>query len=391
LYSDSTETLKFPFEPDRLGQKLLEFSHQARTGYWKIGLDSPIETRYLTLAQGRVIFSSGERISWPIFRKTLETHLFKLRNAQIQEKINTLEAESTPEQLEQIGLMLSKIEKGGLISREEVLQTCQQSILVDLDKYLFETSGQAEFVNDLDLITQAQIPGFKLEDILNRANQRKMQWQQIKNQIPTIKAIPKINKNAWEKSPLTPEQKQRIQKLIKAGKSLENIAQNLGKDTLEIGNFFAKTVRSGLVSLKIPPETQTTQHGQKRIFVVDDSPVLLQQFQRLVTKWGYHVDVCGDPLKAMETMVNLRPHLVFIDINMPGITGFELIKEIRKKTDLGSTPLVLLTAEKSVSNQWRAQWANCKFLAKPRTKDEVQEFQKELQKLLRETIPLGSS
>jgi hypothetical protein len=48
---------------------------------------------------------------------------------------------------------------------------------------------------------------------------------------------------------------------------------------------------------------------------------------------------------------------------------------------------VLLTAEKSVSNQWRAQWANCKFLAKPRTPAEVPTFRTDLRQMLFEIAP----
>ncbi len=388
MYSKITESLSFSFKIDQLAEKLGEFASQARTGYWKINLESKGQLWYLTLAQGRVIFSGVEPLSWASFRDNLQRHLLKFKNANLQENLNILEQESTPEQLQQIGVMLSKIEKQGLITREEVLQTSQKSILLDLDNYLFETTGKAEFIADPSLITQAQIPGFKLEDLMTRANQRRMQWQLLKTQIPSIKAIPKLNQKAFENSQLTPQQKQKIQKLIKSGKSLENIAQKVGKDTLEIGQFFAKLSQSGLVSLKVPLEDQT-MIGQKRVFVVDDSPVLLQQFQRLVTKFGYKVYTCGEPLNAVEAMLNIEPDLVFIDINMPGINGFELIKQIRRKSLLSSIPLVLLTAEKSVSNQWRANWANCKFLAKPRTKEEVEQFQTELQQLLQEIIPLS--
>jgi hypothetical protein len=52
---------------------------------------------------------------------------------------------------------------------------------------------------------------------------------------------------------------------------------------------------------------------------------------------------------------------------------------------------VLLTAENSLSNQWRAKWGNCKFLAKPRSPEEIASFQEELRQLLQEVIPLPQS
>jgi CheY-like chemotaxis protein len=76
---------------------------------------------------------------------------------------------------------------------------------------------------------------------------------------------------------------------------------------------------------------------------------------------------------------------------MPGASGFDLIKQIRRQPQLTSIPLVLLTAEKTVSNQWRAQWASCKFLAKPRTSAEIPVFRTELRQMLEEMAPTTKS
>ena len=82
---------------------------------------------------------------------------------------------------------------------------------------------------------------------------------------------------------------------------------------------------------------------------------------------------------------------IFLDVNMPGASGFDLIKQIRRQPDLSSLPLVLLTAEKTVSNQWRAQWASCKFLAKPRTSAEIPVFRTELRQMLEEIVPIANT
>jgi CheY-like chemotaxis protein len=114
----------------------------------------------------------------------------------------------------------------------------------------------------------------------------------------------------------------------------------------------------------------------------------LKQFRALVESWGYQVETCSQALTAVETMMQHQPAAVFLDINMPGTSGFELIKQIRRQSQLAEVPLVLLTAEKTVSNQWRAQWASCKFLAKPRSTEEIASFKIELQTLLQELAPM---
>jgi CheY-like chemotaxis protein len=142
---------------------------------------------------------------------------------------------------------------------------------------------------------------------------------------------------------------------------------------------------------RIPTAPQTTiKKNEPRVFIVDDSPVLLQQMQRLLTSWGYQVDLTDNAELATDKILEYKPTIVFIDINMPGLNGFDLIKQIRRQRDLSTLSLVLVTAENSMTNNFRARWANCRFLAKPRSSSDTPKFRDELRNLLRELAPLST-
>ena len=79
---------------------------------------------------------------------------------------------------------------------------------------------------------------------------------------------------------------------------------------------------------------------------------------------------------------SMEPSVIFIDINMPEISGFELVKQIRKQPQLAAIPLVILTGEQKLSNRWRAQWSGCEFLTKPLASGDVSDFQARLEELL---------
>jgi CheY-like chemotaxis protein len=134
----------------------------------------------------------------------------------------------------------------------------------------------------------------------------------------------------------------------------------------------------------------TPSKDEPRVFIVDDSPVLLQQMQRLLISWGYQVDFTDDAEAATDRILEYKPTIVFIDINMPSLNGFDLIKQIRRQRDLASLSLVLVTAENSMTNNFRARWANCRFLAKPRSSSDTPKFRDELRNLLRELAPLST-
>jgi CheY-like chemotaxis protein len=130
--------------------------------------------------------------------------------------------------------------------------------------------------------------------------------------------------------------------------------------------------------------------NEPRVFIVDDSPVLLQQMQRLLLSWGYQVDFTDNAEAATDKILEYKPSVVFIDINMPALNGFDLIKQIRRQRELATMSLVLVTAENSMTNNFRARWANCRFLAKPRSSSDTPKFRDELRNLLREVAPLST-
>lgn len=68
------------------------------------------------------------------------------------------------------------------------------------------------------------------------------------------------------------------------------------------------------------------------IFLVDDEPLLLESLEIVLTiKGGYKVcGTAGNGLEALKLLKEHQPNVMLIDLNMPGMGGIELIKEIKK-------------------------------------------------------------
>lgn len=385
----------FSFQAQELPNKLSMASRLARTGYWQFRLAPSSEQDrsefwYLTLVQGRIVFSGDEQLCWQTFLETLRRYIVRLRNPTVKRSLLNLEQKATPKQRENLSKMLSTMEKLDLLNHQEVIYALRLKILVDFDTYLF-SSGQGQFIADSQAIAKAPIAGFNLDELLTKATQRQVLWSQIKNQIPSLDCIARLNSTTVQRSDLTAKQKQQLQNLTRQGKTLNDIACDLAKDPLDIAKLFANLKRQGLVTIEIfpnPAQDNPLLENTPKIFIVDDSPIILKQFQNLVTGWGYQVKYSSDTSTAISEMLEYSPSVIFLDINMPGASGFELIKLLRRQPSLASLPLVLLTAENTLSNQWRAQWASCQFLTKPRTSEEVPQFRIQLRSLLRSLAPL---
>jgi CheY-like chemotaxis protein len=128
-----------------------------------------------------------------------------------------------------------------------------------------------------------------------------------------------------------------------------------------------------------------------KVMIVDDSPVLLKQFGNLLTNWGYQLSLVSDSANATKQILSEKPNIIFMDINMPKLNGFELIKQIRRHPSLASIPLVLITSENTITNNFRAKWANCRFLSKPRTTNDIQEFREQVRTVLQDLIAPSQS
>jgi CheY-like chemotaxis protein len=150
--------------------------------------------------------------------------------------------------------------------------------------------------------------------------------------------------------------------------------------------MFAKLARVGIIRF-----SSLQEDSKVTIMAIDDSPLMLTQFERLVSALGYSVVVCQDADKAIDTMLRVKPDAVFIDLNMPGISGFKLIEKIRRQPSLSTTPIAILTGEQKVANRWRAQWSGCEFLTKPLTSGAVPEFQTQLEALLTKLLATANT
>jgi len=76
-----------------------------------------------------------------------------------------------------------------------------------------------------------------------------------------------------------------------------------------------------------------------RAFVLDDEPLAVKRLSRMLRETG-RVEVAGsssDPVEAIEALRQSPPDLLFLDIQMPGMTGFEMLRELEPQ------PLVVFT------------------------------------------------
>ncbi|UCC16967.1 MAG: response regulator [Dehalococcoidales bacterium] len=83
------------------------------------------------------------------------------------------------------------------------------------------------------------------------------------------------------------------------------------------------------------------------ILIVDDEAQVTLVIKRVLEKEGYAVTTANDGHEALELVVKSPPDLIILDINMPGINGYQVLEKIRERHDI---PVIMLSANQSASS-----------------------------------------
>ncbi|MCR5485137.1 MAG: response regulator transcription factor [Clostridiales bacterium] len=80
----------------------------------------------------------------------------------------------------------------------------------------------------------------------------------------------------------------------------------------------------------------------EKILVVDDDTNICELLRLYLEKEGYTVKIANDGMAAVQAFQDSKPNLVLLDIMLPKLDGWQVCREIRKKSD---TPIIMLTAK----------------------------------------------
>jgi DNA-binding response OmpR family regulator len=98
------------------------------------------------------------------------------------------------------------------------------------------------------------------------------------------------------------------------------------------------------------------------LLLVDDAPEIGFLVKRLAGKAGCDVVVCHDVATAQEVLRTLRPHLILLDLNLPGANGLELCAHLRARTGEPVSPITLFGSAARTEDLAAALEAGVDFL-----------------------------
>lgn len=122
---------------------------------------------------------------------------------------------------------------------------------------------------------------------------------------------------------------------------------------------------------RVTTATGTTKKVYK-IVSVDDSPTILKKIDHFLGGDSCVVVTINDPIKAVMSIIRHKPDLILLDLNMPGIDGYELCRVIRNNASFKDTPVIFVTGYGGIIDQVKARLVGASgYLRKPFTELEL--------------------
>lgn len=110
----------------------------------------------------------------------------------------------------------------------------------------------------------------------------------------------------------------------------------------------------------------------KKVLVVDDSPVQVNNLKQIVVDAGYDVVTASSGGESVSMAIAEQPGLIFMDIIMPEMDGYEACRQLSKREETKHIPVVFVTTKDQKADQvWAKMQGGKGFVVKPYSEDEI--------------------
>jgi twitching motility two-component system response regulator PilG len=116
----------------------------------------------------------------------------------------------------------------------------------------------------------------------------------------------------------------------------------------------------------------STQDSGLKVLVVDDSNTIRRSAEIFLKQGGHEVLLAEDGFDALAKVNDYQPHLIFCDILMPRLDGYQTCAIIKRNAKFSNVPVVMLSSKDGVFDKARGRMAGAQdYLTKPFSKEQL--------------------
>ncbi len=109
-----------------------------------------------------------------------------------------------------------------------------------------------------------------------------------------------------------------------------------------------------------------------KVLVIDDSKTIRRSAENLLTKEGCDVITATDGFDALAKIADSRPEIIFVDIMMPRLDGYQTCALIKNNSEFKATPVVMLSSKDGLFDKAKGRIVGSdRYITKPFSKEEL--------------------
>ncbi|MCZ6710618.1 MAG: twitching motility response regulator PilG [Gammaproteobacteria bacterium] len=109
-----------------------------------------------------------------------------------------------------------------------------------------------------------------------------------------------------------------------------------------------------------------------KVLVIDDSKTIRRSAENLLTKEGCEVITAIDGFDALAKIADSRPEIIFVDIMMPRLDGYQTCALIKNNSEFKTTPVVMLSSKDGLFDKAKGRIVGSdRYITKPFSKEEL--------------------
>jgi twitching motility two-component system response regulator PilH len=102
------------------------------------------------------------------------------------------------------------------------------------------------------------------------------------------------------------------------------------------------------------------------ILIVDDSPTEVHAMRTALERHGYRIESASDGAEAIVKAKALKPDLIFMDVVMPGVNGFQATRKLSADPETKNIPVIMVTSKDQETDRiWGIRQGAVDYLVKP--------------------------
>ena len=310
-------------------------------------------------------------------------------------------------------LLLANLLKQDINKRSQIIALVKDTlgeVLFDILQYEHQLKDeqpnrQLSFTYDYKDYPKTVFTLARIDRILTETTQQWQLWQQKQLTPYSPNLVPIIQKPKRLRQNLENSKKYEyriLTKFVDGKRTLRSLALALKQPLPSLTLSFVQYVNSGMMSFVEVQKARKNESGKNAedtpeksrkiqrlltsnlsasqflddytplVMCIDDSPTVCTQMKQIITSEGCRFLEIQDPITAIPNLLKIQPDLIFLDLVMPVVNGYELCAQIRRISKAKNIPIVILTGKDGLIDRVRTKIVGANdFVSKPVIQERV--------------------